>query len=238
MTFGSLGGIDWKMLFLTNTPPNEGAFKNLDLLAQQHIEEFWKPYDITLFSKLEHKVNNSFIKGSYFSKAHYMLKIYDFNQKAYVNYYYKLRGFRFETSVQFQNPLYSFMRHIIDYGIDSNFSIPNNGVFQSTSLLKIASWRNSLTDRNKTVSSYGPGIQPGDSIIKESRFVLNNLHFPISDFSVFERRDRRTTKYSNVKDSSGNSVKVKMLLFERYLFDGLTIREMMDRMEQDNLKLK
>lgn len=238
LTFGSLNGVDWKAFFLNNIPPTDKEFQNLDLYAQVHVENFWSEYGISLNSKLEHKILNCFRKASYFSKAHYMLLTFDENLKTYSQYYYKLRGFRFDSNIQYQNPLYDFMKHIIDFGLDNQFHIPNNGIYYQKNLLRIPSWRNSLIDQFKRVSSYGPGIQPGDAILKESRFVLNNIHFPIGDVSIFKKRYLRTTKYTNMLDNNNNVAKVKMLLYERYLFRGATIKEVLEKMELDNLHIK
>lgn len=45
-----------------------------DSIAQQHLINFWKPYDLEIDFKVEHKQKNSFSVGVYYNKSDYLLK--------------------------------------------------------------------------------------------------------------------------------------------------------------------
>jgi hypothetical protein len=195
---GPLGGIEWKVYFEKTISDNQSPFTNLDALALEHVERFWASYELKFEVKLEHKFKNTFLKASYFSKAHYMFQIYDDKINTYSVYYSKIRGFKKDESIKYENPIYKFLDHMIQNGINIKYIIENEGLYYQNRLICISAWKKSLiTTHEKTkVSKYGKNIRPGDVVAIECNFRMNNTHFEIETLSEFQKRSQRSKSAS------------------------------------------
>lgn len=232
-----LNNINWETLFDSNVSYTTEPFTKLDHYAQEHVEAFWSRYNLKFNVKLEHKLKTTFIKASYFSKAHYLFKIYDFETNSYSVLYHKIRGYRNETNIKYQNPIYYFLIHLLDCKEDSMFMIQNKGVYYTKKLLKINSWKKSIVinDKKQTISKYGANVQPGDSIYIECYFRLNNSHFYINTLNEYKTRLNRSHKYTVKKEVDQEKI-YKTPLFEKYL-PICGIKKTFEAMELDNLRM-
>lgn len=231
-----LGGINWIEYFKKNTPPTQSPFVDLDTLAVQHVKSFWKKYDIAFDINLEHKFENCFIKASYMLKAHYAFKIFDFKTNMYSGIKYKIRGFKYDKNIEFQHPIYELLLFCLnndDY-LNMPFEIKNKGIYYQKKLIKLNAWRKSLIniEKNRKVSSFGENILPGDAVLLPFEFRLNNTHFYIDTYSIYKKRTRRSFRYNKVY-LKNEVVKVKMILFEKYL--NIDISAMLFYMDNDSL---
>jgi hypothetical protein len=88
------------------------------------------------------------------SKAHYMFQIYDEEKKIYGKIYSKIRSFKYDKEIEFFNPIYHLLYHLMDNDPNSKFEIKNGGVYYQKKL--ISAWRESLIEvkKYKKVSSY------------------------------------------------------------------------------------
>jgi hypothetical protein len=66
---GAMEGLNWNAMDWSALPAN------IDKLATDHVQKFWKPYGLELPFQLEHKKDNTFTKAAYWSKADYALDI-------------------------------------------------------------------------------------------------------------------------------------------------------------------
>lgn len=246
VVFAPLAGIDWKTLFDNNVSPYEGEFKNLDNYANSHLKEFWRNYGVDIDFTLEHKLDRTFIKGAYISKAHYALIVYNQESKVYDKKDFVIRAFKKNSKIQYENPVYWILNHILDNtplqkGINDIYNIQNDCYFQQIKILKISSWKQSLdnpTDFNNYTnfnSSLGH-IFPGNSYIIEISYRLNNLHCHILDYNDFKSRYKRILRVVKIKDETGVKT-TKMRCFEKYLATKgiLTTLEIMNN---NNLKIQ
>jgi hypothetical protein len=214
---GPLANINWKEYFDNNVPPTESPFSDLDKLAQEHVEKFWANYKIKINVKLEHKINNTFVKGSYFLRAHYLFKIYDEGKKTYTQYYSRIRGFRNEETIEFQNPMYKLLIHMIE-SKEEKFIVANNGIYYQKKILRLKSWKKSLVSKNKKkVSKLGDDIEPGDSIEIICYFRLNNTHCHIDVLKEYKKRMNRANRYKTIYDSQGEGIVIRQPLFEKFM---------------------
>ena len=108
----------------------------------------------------------------------------------------------------------------LENSLDTPYIVPNNGLYYAEKLIKLANWRASLSkDKNnkKTkYSNYGADVLPGDSLVCEVHFKLNNSHFPLNNSKEYVTRNKRTARRV-IK----NGVITHMPLFEKYLPLGL-----------------
>lgn len=225
----SLNNINWVELFEQNVAYNQKDFKNLDQLAQKHIEDFWKNYNIKIDFNVEHKMENIFIKGSYLQKAHYAFYTYNNKTNDYSKIKYKIRGFRLDSEIPYQNPIYNLLITILkEDNLDIKYFIENNGEYQDFKLLKLNSWRKSLIQENKQlISKYGSDITPGKAIYILGLFRLNNTYFNLDTFADYRKRNQRSYR----KGING----LRMILFEKYLpIYGIKIT--FELMFEDNLR--
>jgi hypothetical protein len=233
---GPLANINWKEYFDNNVPPTEMPFLDLDKFAQEHVANFWANYKIEINVKLEHKLDNTFVKGSYFLRAHYLFKIYEKKTKSYTLYFSKIRGFRNEETIQFQNPMYKLLIHMIE-SKDKKFIVENNGVYFQTRILRLKSWKKTLVSKNKKkVSKLGDDIEPGDSIEIVCYFRLNNTHCHIDFLKEYKKRMNRANRYKTIYDSQGGGIVIRQPLFEKFL-SYFNIDLVIERMNADNIKL-
>lgn len=235
LKFGSLGNLDWNLI-IDNFPNNsydEAYFGNL---ANNHLTTFWSHYNISIDFKVELK--SLIQKGSYILKSHYLFKIWDFKNKDWSNdYYYKIRGFKYQKENKFLNPTYKLLIYLVENGLtDLNskayidpWVIPNNGIYKTSKILKLNSWK--LTLEDKTHSFYGEDYLPGDLVWEDREFKLNNTHFPFYKLTEYIKRNNRSLKVYKNKDGTST----KMPLFERFL-EKNGIKVMLLKMEQDNLR--
>ncbi len=208
--FKPLGGIDWKEAFENQVSPYSFPFTELNKLAQEHVENFWSNYNIKIDFSIDHKIENTFVKGSYILKAHYAFKIYDEETKTYTKKLFRIRGFREDPEIEHKNPI----KYLLDCFLEDKFNdleIPNNGIYETKRLLRLKTWiRDNLTKiKNKYVYIKGKeNVKPGDAYIIISEFRLNNAYLFINTYEVFKKRNQRSFRKQK------NSEK-KMPLFEK-----------------------
>lgn len=231
-----LENIDWQEHFKKNLSPASSPFTDLDKYAQEHLILFWKHYDIQVDFQVEHKMENTFVKGAYILKAHYAFLTYNCNTKAYDLVKYKIRGFHEESDLEYQNPIYYLILQILLDSDKDFFVIRNNGFYNQKKLIKLNSWRRSLVknSNNRTISSFGANVLPGDSVLLQSQFRLNNNHFFLLNEKTYKKRLRRG--YQNIEIFlKGIKTKVRALLFEKYL-NYFGINSTYQYMERDDLR--
>lgn len=65
----------------------------------------------------------------------------------------------------------------------------------------------SLTEINgKKVSKHGENVQPGDAIVIQCYFRLNNNHLHINDYDSYKRIMKRSTRFITIVDSETKEV--------------------------------
>jgi hypothetical protein len=70
-----LGNINWKEHFDNQTSPHAYPFTELNILAQNHIKNFWSNYDIEIDFNIEHKTENTFRKAAYILKKKPIMRL-------------------------------------------------------------------------------------------------------------------------------------------------------------------
>lgn len=229
-----LNNIDWINHFKTGTllPLSE-----IDKMANDHVRNFWKKYNIDFLNNLESK--NTFYKGSTMLKAHYFFKIYDYTNPNNSIDYFKIRSFKLIPEFEEASPTYLLLKFIVENDLSKNDKITfvNKGVYRQYFMVKLSMWRKSLikNSKNKIVSSYGEEVLPGDVIIKEHNFRLNNTHFPIIDKNIYNKRNRRSLNTKIIKLPNMESIKIPTPLFEQFL-ESEGILSMLRRMNNDFLR--
>lgn len=240
ISLGSLGGINWEIIFLTNI--NISQTYNLDALAKEHLIKFWSKYNIEINFDIEHKPENIYKKGAYIGKSFYAFLNYNALTGIYDQPMYKIRGVSLNLLDQgiTISPIYYLLEFILfnDMDINDKFVVPNEGFYKTLKLLKLPEYRRSLTKNSKgmIVSPAFENNLPGDSILLIREFRLNNTYFFIDYYETYSKRNHRTLRRDNYgKDSSGNLMKRVPFLFEKYL-PTLGIKKTIQLMAEDKLR--
>lgn len=189
-----------------------------DEVAYAHIQDFWKPYGLSLLSLVEHKPENTSIASATWSKADYGFKLVEpmLNPKTGVKseYLYKIRGTKQYKDGQNQSPKYQLFFNMMN-GSDE---FPEKMEYIHTSLM-------SPTRYCQVENSNGyldlKGIRPGDELRMKRVAKFNNDWMMVETFKEYQSRDDRTKK----RDFVG---------FERY--QKLGIRAIISRMLANKLK--
>jgi hypothetical protein len=171
-TLGSLGGLDWEKIL-----KNKGSeIKQLDKLAIEHINDFWANYGLKLPFNIEHKLDNTFLKASYWNKGHYMLLTVDGIEIV------KIRGSRdFDDTDIRSIPLYYLLKNIIE-GRDD---FPKDLAYDHRIILKIGNWLKSI-DRYTVINK-----RPGDTVIDERTLSFNNTQMFVNTEEEYLKRYNR-----------------------------------------------
>lgn len=82
--FTTLGNEKWDPLF--NGEKDLSEYPDLNLLATNAINNFWRPYNLNIQYKIEHKIEKTAKEVIYFFKSHYVLKLLN------NDLLYKIRG--------------------------------------------------------------------------------------------------------------------------------------------------
>lgn len=231
LKIGPLDGIDWTLKFKGD--PSFLKTYDIKKSINNHIKTFWANYDITIDFDLECK--NFISKGSYMLKAHYIFDEYNSNTNQFDLRVVKIRGFKFDETLQYQNPMYYLLTFIVNkYPTTELFSIENSGEYQNRKLLKISSWKLTVPDLTKGISKLGKNVVPGDSAVNIQFFRLNNLHFYLQTLDQYKTRARRglVRTQSSISDPAKKS---PPSMFEKYFANG-TIDQVLLFMKEDNLR--
>ena len=224
-----LAGLNWEDKFKAR------EFSELNTLCTEHVKSFWKNYNYSFNSEFKLEYKAIILKGCYFQKAHYIFLTYNPKTKDFDDLQEKIRGFNKKAQVPFLNPIYSLMLFLLEnpQPPHDKFIIPNGGKYQVTSLLRISGWMKSLetVSKNKEpFSIHGINKLPGDSIVLERLFRINNAHFPLYKTADFASRIKR-----NYRTTVVDGVKVKTSLFEKHLGD-LGVIKTFELMAKNELK--
>lgn len=123
----SLGDIDWKLLFSTNSLNENSFYQNLDQKVEEYLADFWSSYDLSIPYKVEHKLENTGVKIVYFKRAHYAILRLD------GSILYKFRGLH-ETEGEAENPTFFKLSKAL-LTDDFDFQLDNqNTVFKTMEL--------------------------------------------------------------------------------------------------------
>jgi hypothetical protein len=204
--FKKLGDFDWKSQYdaIAKLPKDEVGERlkefgeHLDHLAIDHVNEFWQHYGLSLPFKIEHKGENTFIRGAYTSKAHYALRTLA------GKVVFKIRGAKeFGEEKELNNhPLYEILTNLLD---DKN-DMPEDLQYDHTLLEKVGLWKKAqLSPTEGSYADYA-GKRPGDEVRTKRTARFNNTQFPCDTVIEFKRRKDRKTK------QNGNPAQ----WFERY----------------------
>jgi hypothetical protein len=190
-TLGQMGGVDWEAAIKSN---DVAMLKRLDELALEHVNHFWGNYSddagakIKLPFAIEHKLENTFTVAAYMSKAHYALRTIS---KGDV---FKIRGAKdFKEEDKRKSPMYELLTNILN-GSDA---VPDKMPYDYFYLLKVSKYLQAAGSTNDEAFKAVRDKRPGDSVVEERRFRLNNTHFPQDTVKEFERMQanaRRTSK--------------------------------------------
>lgn len=121
-SFYEAPGLDWSSIY-KNTEKHD-VFKQLDSLVSQHVKDFWAPYGLATKISLEQKLENTGLRGGYFSKAHYLLLSFDprtckWDEKPFV-----IRGSRLEKGLKphlIYGVLEACVGHAVVRGVDLEY---------------------------------------------------------------------------------------------------------------------
>jgi hypothetical protein len=164
------------------------TLNQLDVLALNHVNEFWSRWGLSLPFKIEHKLENTFIKAAYFSKAHYSLQLPGGERK------YKIRGAKMYNDGKRPSPMYQLLDNLLD-GVDV---VPPSQVYDHFYLLKMGRWKEAQNSKGWQSLK---GLRPGDGVIEERLFKLNDGHLPIMRVEQFKRgkKSRSESRWSGLK---------------------------------------
>lgn len=233
---GNLGGINWEQEFQSG---DELATKfDLDSLATNHLKTFWAHYSLPITFGLEHKPQNIFKKGVYMSKSHYAFLNYNKLNRSYTDSLYKIRGVQVDKRFEYPiNPMFHLLEFMLHNDLNENdkFVMPNQRMYKHFSLLKLQGWRRSLISAPGKTKKSEYGILPGNSILLDRHFRLNNTHMYIDTCEVYYKRSYRTFKKKSFQTPEGLIIKKSPNLFEKY-FQTLGIKKTIELMASDNLR--
>lgn len=191
--FMALGGLDWMVEFDAIATLPEKAIENdltklgnrLDNLATEHVAAFWKPYNLQLPFKIEHKGENTFKAGAYTSKAHYGLRTLRGKNV------FKIRGAKdYGVGSELRkSPTYAILTAILD-GQDM---MPDDLKYDHFHLLKLGLWKRKQISSASAYAAIGDK-RPGDAVITEITARYNNTHFPCDTVAEHKRRKDRKTE--------------------------------------------
>jgi hypothetical protein len=200
-----LADLDWERIL----EKKGSEIQQLDKLARDHIDEFWSNYGLELPFNIEHKLENTFLKASYWNKGHYILITVDGKEIT------KIRGARdFDDTEIRTTPIYRLLKNILA-GKDE---FPELLVYDHRIILKIGKW-------NKSIEIYDLNNQrPGEEDVQERIMRFNNVH-------VFADTKEEYLSRFNRKRFIGKELQ---LFFEK--FKKLGISEVNLRMLKDILE--
>lgn len=194
--FVRMGGRKWADN-LHEMPPGVA----LDEMATVHIQEFWTPYNLDFTFRIEHKVENTFRRAAYWSKADYALERLD------GKIVYAVRGKdKNKRTDRKLHPTFTLLDAIL-VGADT---FPADLEYTRGGILKVGKYQvvqscNGYEDWKN--------LRPGDSLPNETYTArYNNTHFPMMDADEYHRR-RYRKKYHR-----GNDVR----WFEKFATRGIS----------------
>nr|WKT08303.1 hypothetical protein [Mesostigma viride] len=218
-TVGNLGGINWKDVLSDPTSSNcKNLLNNLDEIAKNHIQEFWKRYGLELPFQVEHKISNTFKSAGYFNKAHYCF----ITMSGEV--IYKVRGAKFyQDEENVPSPMFHLLLELAE-NKEAKLSLAEDLEYDHISLLKIQKWVEAVESQKGFEEIRNSGIRPGDEL-REKRFArFNNTHMPCNILADFLRREKRAFK-GQTKENR---------LFERFFDQGIS--KVVEQMAKDSLQ--
>jgi hypothetical protein len=215
---GPLNNFNWKQLFDNKVSPND--FPNLDVLIENHIDLFWKDYQLFRFFRIECKVSNMFTRAATFLKGHYAFLTYNPLTKEYDQLLTKIRGVSkrdVEDPNVTHNPIYDLLVNILNKQNEFKFK----RVYQRSSLISISLWRISTKRIGKEIISNFENAKPGERYVKNYIFTINNNFKFLSNKKEFETINTRSLRKMNflLNDVKQNE---RRFMFESGKFFGST----------------
>jgi hypothetical protein len=171
--FTSLGGLDWPAIWDTLPP-----FGELDRLAKEQVEQFWRPYGLPFGFRLEHK--NTARRAAFWSKADSALATPGKPR-------YSLRGKERNNEGDRQpHPTYRLLDNVLAGSDD----FPADLTYTSHGILKVGKWRQAQASEHGYQDI--KGLRPGDNLPEKVHVArYNNTHFPVKDEGDYRRRRNR-----------------------------------------------
>lgn len=141
---------NWSSLF-SKRDPTVFDYNLISKLANQHINEFWKPYNLSLEFEIEHKEKHTALLLATVGKAHYGIVPISGDRL------YKIRGVR-EWLDGKRHPMFDLLDLILD-----EKEVFNNLNFKSSNILSIKGWIH--RHRHEKTSD----CRPGDTVYTEEK---------------------------------------------------------------------
>ena len=175
-TYVPMGELNWNDMSWKSIPTN------VDELALHHVNEFWKPYGLSLPFALEHKLCNTFSSAAYWSKADYSLT----TERKPEEPVYAVRGKdkNKRTDVKL-HPTFSLLDTI--NRMEDVF--PSDLTYSKGGILKIGKYMIIQSCKGYENAKH---LRPGDNLPVEVHIArYNNTHFPMMNVGEYEKRRNR-----------------------------------------------
>lgn len=192
----ALGNIDWITTIENRVPlvkRGEQGYLDIDAIALDHVNNFWSNYNLQLPFAIEHKRENSFLSAAYLSKSHYGLLVWEKVNGCWTQEIkYKIRGAKeYANADEYQktlrlSPMYQLLTNII-CGSDE---FPLELTYDHFYLLKLTKYRE-IQGCNGYLNQ--KHLLPGDEVIEDRTFHLNNLYTSVDTVDEYLKRYKRTT---------------------------------------------
>ncbi|MFG6101694.1 hypothetical protein U2F10_05540 [Leptothoe sp. EHU-05/26/07-4] len=189
---------------------------DIDRWATKHVNNFWANYGLELQFELEHKASPDEQHTSevmaYWSKGHYAFK----NIEGKIQY--KIRGTKqFEDAEKRCSPMYDIFYTLLEMHPDCNGNVcilRKDMQYTHTSLQKIGKY---LDVQNSKGYLNQKRYRPGDLVIEDRTFRLNNTHLPSDNKDQLKERSNRR-KFKTIKGE-----KIPLEFYERFLPEGIDV---------------
>jgi hypothetical protein len=193
--FKTLGGLDWKAEFSQLSQDVKQAAtkeekekilvtfaKKADVLAVEHIKEFWNNYGLELGFNIEHKETNTASRAAYWNKSHYALDTLEGKRV------FKIRGAReYKEAELRKSPFFTLLGNILD-GKDE---FPDILEYDHRYLLKLGEYYRAQKSKGYV---HLDGIMPGEEVTLSRFQAFKCLHLPFNTYAQFKKvNDRPTT---------------------------------------------
>jgi hypothetical protein len=184
----SLGGVDWREEYMHYS--TSIAFKNMDALVLNHVENFWSAYNLGFKYELEHKVEHYASRIVFISKAHYALLTYDAAQNEWGKMIFKVRGAK--RSKEFiENPIFKIM----EAHLKGETIILESLDYQHWELTSIYTYVEMLRLKEKRQDVQV--VKPGYLLVTNRRFQYHENALPLIDERDLKKREDRERKGSD-----------------------------------------
>ena len=171
-----LGGRnDWEELIQTDKIPND-----VDAIVKNHIDQFWKNYDLQFPYDVEHKAEHFGSKIIYLKQAHYGIL------RADGNIVFKCRNVHRTEDVN--DPKTSTFQFLMETGLQENrlsevcwLQKFHEDHRLATLFDYFLSWKKII--KGKDVQS----VRPGDQIVESRDFIFSYKEFPVLDKIMYNK---------------------------------------------------